>query len=329
MGVPDSNQSIVFSLDPIFGVNLPTIDLVCLRTTLLRVNSTHFTASQQQTTQQQQTMYPPSSDSLSSAADAEMYAALFGTEPKESLQEYLRQMRNKADETHENSAAALPQTFRGRRVMSAAKDTVNTLAARTMSDVECDPQTDATPSVAIEDELHTAQQLQEVFEKYVFKVQSSKTASLYHAAMREMQIDMNAACIRKMAEEIHQLNAERERHNEEMKAERKRHNEEMERMKAQLERLSMRHSANVTVSTEDLHAALFGTGNDEELQEFLRQMRQEKSATAETDVTATDTAFASSKSSSAGNVRKTSSLASFYSKGTEAEVTASYDRTYM
>ena len=25
MGVPDSNQSIVFSFDPIFGVNLPTI----------------------------------------------------------------------------------------------------------------------------------------------------------------------------------------------------------------------------------------------------------------------------------------------------------------
>lgn len=48
-----------------------------------------------------------SSGSLSSAADAEMYAAVFGTEPKESLQEYLRQMRNKADETHENSAAAL------------------------------------------------------------------------------------------------------------------------------------------------------------------------------------------------------------------------------
>ena len=45
----------------------------------------------------------------------------------------------------------------------------------------------------------------------------------------QMQIDMNAACIRKMAEEIHQLNAER-----------KRHNEEMERMKAQLEQLSMR-----------------------------------------------------------------------------------------
>jgi len=95
-------------------------------------------------------------------------------------------------------------------------------------------QTDATPSadpnsVAIEDELHTAEQLQEVYEKYFCKVQSSKTVSLYHAAMREMQIDMNAACIRKMAEEIHQLNAER-----------KRHNEEMERMKAQLEQLSMR-----------------------------------------------------------------------------------------
>lgn len=137
--------------------------------------------------------------------------------------------------------------------MSAAKDTVNTLAARTMSDVECDPQTDATPSVAIEDELHTAQQLQEVFEKYLFKVQSSKTASLYHAAMREMQIDMNAACIRKMAEEIHQLNAERERHNEEMKAERKRHNEElnaerkrhneeMERMKAKPESVTLRRT---------------------------------------------------------------------------------------
>ena len=89
-----------------------------------------------------------------------------------------------------------------------------------MSNVEC---------VAIEDELHTAEQLQEVYEKYFCKVQSSKTVSLYHAAMREMQIDMNAACIRKMAEKIHQLNAERERHNE-----------EMERMKAQLEQLSMR-----------------------------------------------------------------------------------------
>ena len=142
-----------------------------------------------------------------------------------------------------------------------------------MSNVEC---------VAIEDELHTAQQLQEVFEKYLCKVQSSKTASLYHAAMREMQIDMNAACIRKMAEE---LNAERERHDEEMKAERKCHNEEMERMRAQLERLSMRHSANMTVATENSsasrsrpstqpagnrnrHAAPLDMGTDESREDF-------------------------------------------------------------
>ena len=153
MGVPDSNQSIVFSLDPIFGVNLPTIDLVCLRTT---------------------------------------------------------------SEFVESQLTLLFQSI----------STNNS----TMSDVECDPQTDATPSVAIEDELHTAEQLQEVFEKYLFKVQSSKTASLYHAAMREMQIDMNATCHNE------EMKAERKRHNEELNAERKRHNEEMERMKAKLER---------------------------------------------------------------------------------------------